>query len=42
MLNKLLRPPVKKESKGQLRKYDPQFPKPDVERLIHENSILKN
>lgn len=30
MLNKLLRPPVKKENKGQQRKYDPLFPKPDT------------
>lgn len=41
MLNKLLRPPIKKENKGQLRKYDPQFAKPDVEKLLHENNEYK-
>ncbi len=41
MLNKLLRPPAKRQSKGVLRKYDPHFPKPDIEKLIHENTQLK-
>ena len=42
MLNKLLRVPVKKQNKGKLRKYDPQFVKPDIENLNHENIQFKN
>jgi hypothetical protein len=34
ILNKLLRPPIKKENKIEQKKYHQQFEKPDIEKLI--------